>query len=202
MGRFHTGIVLFQPTFLTAPWFGWRVHCCQLLDPLRNTVYRSVVVASGFGMFNRSFHWVLQMNLIWIEGRRANWSLARTIKRVIDILLNTMDFPCSKSETCYYLKICWFASNSNAWWIYFSAATLSFSSLLQICILASRPPNHEIITSATSALFWFEATFAIPALLVGPAYLKGEVQFGVISQVGWGRVNLMANIVFNICCGQ
>jgi len=59
-----------------------------------------------------------------------------------------------------------------------------------------RPPNHEIITSATSALFWFEATFAIPALLVGPAYLKGEVQFGVISQVGWGRVNLMANIVF------
>lgn len=28
-----------------------------------------------------------------------------------------------------------------------------------------------------------EATFAIPALLVGPAYLKGEVQFGVISQV-------------------
>ena len=65
----HTGILLFQPTFLAAPWFGWIVHCCQLCDPLRNTVYRSVVVASGFGMFNRSFHWVLQMNLIWIEGK-------------------------------------------------------------------------------------------------------------------------------------
>ena len=26
------------------------------------------------------------------------------------------------------------------------------------------------------------ATFAIPALLVGPAYLRGEVPFGVISQ--------------------
>lgn len=64
MGCFHTGILLFQPTFLTAPWFGWRVHC-QLCDPLRNTVYRSVVVASGFGMFNRSFHWVPQMNLFW-----------------------------------------------------------------------------------------------------------------------------------------
>ena len=24
----------------------------------RNTVYRSIIVASGFGMFNRSFHWV------------------------------------------------------------------------------------------------------------------------------------------------
>lgn len=84
MGRFHIGILLFQPTFLTAPWFGWIVHC-QLSDPLRNTVYRSVVVASGFGMFNRSFHWVPQMNLIWIEGRRTNWSLARTKQKVIDI---------------------------------------------------------------------------------------------------------------------
>jgi len=26
-----------------------------------------VVVASGFGMFNRSFHWVLQMNLIILD---------------------------------------------------------------------------------------------------------------------------------------
>jgi len=64
-----------------------------LFDGLLNTVYRSVVVASGFGMFNRSFHW---------------------------------------------------------------------------------------------------ATFAIPALLVGPAYLKGEVQFGVISQ---------ASMAFNIILG-
>ncbi|CAK9005682.1 Uncharacterized ABC transporter ATP-binding protein sll0182 [Durusdinium trenchii] len=64
-----------------------------LFNDLLTTVYRSVVVASGFGMFNRSFHW---------------------------------------------------------------------------------------------------ATFAIPALLVGPAYLRGEVQFGVISQ---------ASMAFNIILG-